>query len=428
MTLKHTLKTILASTMLAGLASGASLLVPAAAAPPVPTAEEAAAKGLKRVMFVGNNWDGTITVIDPSNQYFQIGRLNAIPDNDERMAEINADPRRKMAFEAIARGPGEGNNQYVDDMYSNLDGTALIISRPSFADVVSLDLKTGEIIWRFPVSGFRSDHMAMSPDGSEVAISATSTRTVHLLDVETGEEVASFNTGDTPHENHYFKDARYILNAAIGSVSSSNDAPEEDHTKGDRKLTIYDRIDDKVARTIDVRQHLDDFGRSDLSDSIRPYAMHPDEHTLFFQVSFFNGVIEYDFLSDRIIRIIQLPDGAAPDDRTKFVNDSRHHGLSINRAGTKLCVAGTMDDYVTIIDIKSGDYTEVKYAGKPYWATVSPDGEACIISESETDSVAVIDFETGEVLNRVDVGNHPQRVRNGFVPTGWESPNPELSN
>ncbi|MAK61481.1 MAG: serine/threonine protein kinase [Ponticaulis sp.] len=415
---------------MAGLAALAlsSNLTPALASPPVPTEEEAAEKGLQRVMFVGNNWDGTITVIDPSNGYFQIGRMNAIPDNDERMAEINADPIRKRVFAAIAAGPGEGNNQYVDDMYSNLEGTELIISRPSFADVISLSLETGEIVWRFPVSGFRSDHMAMSPDGKEVAVSSSTSNTVHLIDVETGEDAGSFLAGDAPHENHYFNDARYILNASIGSVSSANDAPEQDDTKGDRRFTIYDRETGEVARILDMRERLDAFGRTDLSDSIRPYAMHPDEKILFFQVSFFNGVIEYDFQTDRILRIFQLPDGAAPDDRTKFVNDSRHHGLSISRDGTKLCVAGTMDDYTTIIDVATGEFTEVKYAGKPYWATVSPDGEACVISESETDSVAVIDFETGEVLNRVDVGNHPQRVRNGFVKQNWKSPNPELSN
>ena len=385
-------------------------------------------EGLQQIMFVGNNWDGTITVIDPSNGYFQIGRLNAIPDEEERMAEINATPMRRRIFDAIANGPGEGNNQYVDDMYSNLDGTALIISRPSFADVISLDLTTGEIAWRFEVDGYRSDHMAISPDGTEVAVSSSTSNTVHLINVTTGEDEGRFLAGDAPHENHYFNDARYILNAAIGSVSSSDDLPEQDHLKGDRRFTIYDRETGEVARIIDMRERLDAFGRSDLSDSIRPYALHPDEKTLFFQVSFYNGVIEYDFLSDRILRIIQLPDGAAPEDRHEFVNDSRHHGLSISRDGTKLCAAGTMDDYVTIIDVETGEYSEPIYAGKPYWATVSPDGESCVISESETDSVTVVDFETGEKITTVDVGNHPQRVRVGFVPEGWQSPDTELSN
>jgi len=35
------------------------------------------------------------------------------------------------------------------------------------------------------------------------------------------------------------------------------------------------------------------------------------------------------------------------------VNDSRHHGLSISADGEKLCVAGTMDNYATIVDRKT---------------------------------------------------------------------------
>ena len=33
------------------------------------------------------------------------------------------------------------------------DGRLLIVSRPSFADVVALSLRTGRIRWRFPVAG-----------------------------------------------------------------------------------------------------------------------------------------------------------------------------------------------------------------------------------------------------------------------------------
>ena len=35
--------------------------------------------------------------------------------------------------------------------------------RPSFADVVAIDIASGEIEWRFEVEGLRSDHMALSP-------------------------------------------------------------------------------------------------------------------------------------------------------------------------------------------------------------------------------------------------------------------------
>ncbi|MEM9844991.1 MAG: WD40 repeat domain-containing protein [Pseudomonadota bacterium] len=378
--------------------------------------------GLRPVMFVGNNWDGTVTVIDPENNYRQIGRLSTIPDEAIRLEEIQSSLIRRFYFRGIRNRVGEGNDQLVDDMYSSPDGRSLIISRPSFADVVSLDLATGELIWRFPVDGYRADHMAISPDGTEVAVSASLGNVVHLIDVATGEETARFETGDKPHENKYFDGGRLIMNASIGNVSSGRDARWLDFTKGDRVITIYDREAGEVVRTIDIRDALDDFGRRDLTDSVRPFAMNTEETTLWFQVSFFNGVIEYDLTTDEIVRIIDLPEGEAPSNKRRFINDSRHHGLAVNREGTRLCVAGTMDEYAAIVDLETETPLELIPAGKPYWATVSRDGTACVISESDTDLVTVIDFETGEKRVSVDVGNHPQRVRNGVVPADWQSP------
>jgi len=104
------------------------------------------------------------------------------------------------------------------------------------------------------------------------------------------------------------------------------------------------------------------------------------------------------------------------------VNDSRHHGLSISPDGAKLCVAGTMDDYVTIVNRSTLAQGELVTASKPYWATVSGDGKDCVISESGTDQVTAISFATGKRVATVAVGDHPQRVRIGHVPTGWTAP------
>ncbi|MEM9667912.1 MAG: WD40 repeat domain-containing protein [Pseudomonadota bacterium] len=399
------------------LGSIVSMAGPAASEAPVALDDT-----VRPVMFVGNNWDGTVTVIDPEDDYKQIGRLSTIPDEAVRLKEIRSSPLRRFYFWGIRNRVGEGHNQLVDDMYSSLDGRSLIISRPSFADVVSIDLATGDLNWRFAVDGYRADHMAISPDGTEVAVSASTGNVVHLIDVETGQETGRFKTGDKPHENKYFGDGRLIMNASIGNVSSGRDARWLDFTKGDRKITIYDRVAGDVTKTIDIRDALDDFGRKDLTDSVRPFAMNGEETTLWFQVSFFNGVIEYDLTTDKIVRIIDLPEGKAPANKRKFVNDSRHHGLAVNREGTKLCVAGTMDEYAAILDLETEMPLELIPAGKPYWATVSRDGTACVISESDTDLVTVIDFATGEKRLSVDVGNHPQRVRNGVVLRDWQSP------
>ncbi|GHA97737.1 serine/threonine protein kinase [Streptomyces tendae] len=405
-----------------GAVAAALALTVAAPAATASAAPDARAD-LREVMFVGNNWAGTADVIRSTGDFARIGRLDVVPDRAERMAEINADPIKWIYFQAIRNGVGEGHDQLVDDMYSTPDGTSVVVSRPSFADVVSIDLATGDIDWRFPVSGYRSDHMAVSPDGTRVAVSASTSNTVHVLDIETGEQVGSFATGDKPHENIFTRDGRYIWNMSIGEVNTALDAPWLDWTKGDRRITVVDARTYEPVRVVDMRERLDAIGLGDHSDAVRPAVFSPDESTLYFQVSFFNGFFEYDVATDRITRTKTLPKNpATSEDRTTWVNDSRHHGLSMSPDGAKICVAGTMDDYATVVDRDTLREGPLVAAAKPYWATVSGDGRHCVVSESGADQVTAIDFATGEKSVSVPVGDHPQRVRIGHVAADWTGP------
>ncbi|HEU5030384.1 MAG TPA: YncE family protein [Spirillospora sp.] len=404
--------------------AAAAVLAAGAVAPAVATAGTAhAAPALREVMFVGNNWDGTADVIESSGAFAKIGRINVVPDKTQRLAAIYLNPINLAVYLAVQQGPGEGHDQLVDDLYSTPDGTALVASRPSFGDVVSIDLATDKVKWRFAVPGYRSDHMAVSPDGTKVAVSSSLSGTVSVLDITTGKQLGSFATGDTPHENIWTNGGKYIWNMSIGNVSTNLDDPSLDWTKGDRHITIADAATYKVVKTIDMRSRLDAFGRKDLSNAVRPAVFSPDFSKLYFQVSFFNGFIEYDVATDKITRIKTLPKNpATSDDRTTFVNDSRHHGLSMNPAGTKLCVAGTMDDYATVVDRATLQEGPLVTASKPYWATVSGDGRDCVISESGADRVTAIDFATGQKVVSVPVGDHPQRVRIAHIPVGWTGP------
>ncbi len=401
----------------------AAALVLTVTAPATVSAAPNASADLREVMFVGNNWEGTADVIKSTGDFAKVGRINVIPDKDARMAEINADPIKWIAFMTIRNSVGEGHDQFVDDMYSTPDGRSMVVSRPSFADVVSIDLASGDINWRFPVSGFRADHMAVSPDGKRVAVSASTSNTVHVLDINTGKQAGSFATGDKPHENIFTSDGKQIWNMAIGDVNTATDAPWLDWTKGDRKITVVDATTFKQVKVIDMRQRLDAIGLTDYSDAVRPAAFSPDESKLYFQVSFFNGFFEYDIATDRITRTKTLPKNPATStDRTTWVNDSRHHGISMKPDGTKLCVAGTMDDYATVVDRATLQEGPLVTASKPYWATVSGDGKSCVVSESGADQVTAIDFATGRKTVSVAVGDHPQRVRLAHVPANWTGP------
>src|SRR5687767_1236485 len=152
-------------------------------------------------MFVGNNWDGTADVVD-AHTFERLARINVIPDKEERLAEINRDPERLGYFLAIRELVGEGNDQFVDDMFSSHDGRFAYVSRPSLKDVVAIDLGTKKIVWRTPVEGQRADHMAISPDGTRLLVSASTAKKVHVIDTATGKLAGEFASGDTPHENN----------------------------------------------------------------------------------------------------------------------------------------------------------------------------------------------------------------------------------
>jgi DNA-binding beta-propeller fold protein YncE len=388
-------------------------------APPALAARGSEDPNLQRVLFVGNNWDGTADVIEPRGGYERIGRINIIPDIDERMMEILTNPVRLGYFLAIRQLVGEGHDQFVDDMFTTNDGRLLIVSRPSLADVVAIDLETREIAWRFPVDGQRSDHMAISPDGRHVAVSASTANVVHVLDARTGEEVGSFPSGDSPHENNYSADGERIYHASIGLVYTPTDQPVLDSTKGERIFQIVDADTFQVLERIDMGQKLEQAGYPDMSSAVRPMALSPDERFVYFQVSFFHGFVEYDFEQDRVTRVAHLPNEVPDMPREQYLLDSAHHGLAMNGKGSKLCVAGTMSDYAAIVSRGTFDYTLIHGGEKPYWSTNNDNGRKCFVSWSGSDRISVISYKRKREIARVPVGDHPQRMRMGSVPVGW---------
>src|SRR5215210_1218645 len=379
----------------------------------------AAATKTRSVLYVGNNWDGTADVVQP-RKFRRIARLNIIPDIDQRMKEIQSDPERYGYFLGIRQAVGEGHDQFVDDMFSSHNGRVLYVSRPSLADVVAINLRTRAIVWRTKLDGNRADHMAISPDGTRLLVSASTAKLVDVIDTKTGQIVAKIPSGDQPHENNYSRDGNLIFHASIGSVFTPTDAPALDFTKGERVFEIIDGHTYKVLRKIDMGKKLDEFGQPDMSGAVRPMALSPDERYLYFQVSFFHGFVEYDLQQDRVLRLAHLPlsDEAKSKPREEYLLDSAHHGLAMNRAGTKLCAAGTMSDYAAIVDRASFAYTIASHGHKPYWATNSKRGAYCFVSYSGDDAVAVLSYRKAREIARIPVGDHPQRMRMGRVRAG----------
>jgi DNA-binding beta-propeller fold protein YncE len=366
------------------------------------------------VMFVGNNWDGTADVIDPQT-YQRLDRINIVPDLKQRIAEIDANPERLFWYLLIRQQIGEGHDQLVDDMFSSHDGRLLYVSRPSLADVAAIDLQTKKIVWRVPVDGYRADHMAISPDGTTLLVSASTANVIDVIDLAQGRIVGRIPSGDSPHESNFSRDGNLIYHASIGRVYIPTDDPVSDALKGKRVFEIIDAHTLKVLRTIDMKQKLAEFGATGMSGTVRPMALSLDERFVYFQVSYFHGFVEYDLQQDRVTRIAQLPlsDRSRNLPKEQYVLNSGHHGLAINAAGTKLCAAGTMDNYVAIVARDTFAYTIIPTGERPYWATNSPDGNYCYVSIAGADYVSVVSYDQAKEVARIPVGDHPQRIRAG---------------
>ena len=392
-------------------------MVAAAVLALVPAGAAAAKRSKTRpVLTVANNWEGTADLVDPQ-RFKKLKRINIIPDIEQRMAEIQSDPVALFYFQGIRQLVGEGHDQWVDDAFTSPNGRVVYVSRPSLADVVAISLRDGRIVWRVKIEGYRADHMAISPNGRRLLVSASTARKVHVIDTRAGRIVGEFASGDQPHENNYSRDGRLIYHASIGTVYTPLDDPLLDDTKGDRWFQVVDARTLQVLRRIDMGDKLAEHGYPNMSAAVRPMALSPDERYLYFQLSFLHGFVEYDLREDRPLRIANLPlsDEAKQLRREQYLLDSAHHGLAMNPAGTKLCVAGTMSDYAAIVSRRTFASKLVQVGEKPYWSTNSGNGRYCFVSVSGNDRVSVISYRTGREVARIPVGDHPQRMRMGRI-------------
>lgn len=395
--------------LMAALALG---LLPAC--PPVGSAPDAgAANPLHDVLLVGNSVSATVSFVD-GRTFENLGSVDVFPDRQARMAALFLNPITAVAYPVIKDQqklrhfePADGD-RFVDDVFVSPDGMTLYVSRSNIGDVAAFDLSAADhpLLWRTDVSGLKADHATLSPDGQRLVVSATTVDKADVLDARTGTKVGEFPTGNYPHQNDYSANGQRIYNGSIGNVGLSY-AQRDD--KGVRQLTVVDANTFKVLRIYPF------------NDGIRPSVITADEKTMYAQLSYLNGLVQFDLVTGTIAKTLEQPfsdfakmNYPTPDD---YPHDSAHHGLALSGDGTRLCDAGTIDNTVSIVSTVSMTVEKTVNVGMiPYWSTTSVAGDHCFVSLSGDNQISVINYQTGQEVKRVPVGRFPQRNRLGRVP------------
>ena len=290
-------------------------------------------------MFVGNNWDGTADVIKSTRRLRQ-DRPDQRHPGQGRAARRDL-PRTRSSWptsSASATAPARGTTSSSTTCTPPRTAAPLVVSRP--------ELRRR----RLHRPGHRRGQLALPrvrlprrPHGGLPRRHPGRGLGLHL------QHRARAGHQHRPAARlvrHRRQAARERLHrrrpATSGTCRSARSTPPSttpwlDWTKGDRRITV---VDATTFQQVQGDRHAGPARRlrpqRPAPTRSGPAAFTPDESKLYFQVSFFNGFLEYDVATDRITRVKTLPKNpATSDDRTTWVNDSRHHGMSMNPDGTQ---------------------------------------------------------------------------------------------
>ena len=352
------------------------------------------------IAFVSNAVGGTVTLIDLETQAV-IGELDIIPDG--RKVGLLRDPGQ-----AIAQGMVEarGGLNYAQDTDVSRDGRVLFVSRGYLGDVIAMDIATGDILWRTRIAGLRADHMDISPDGTKLYVAALirSGNIAEVIDTRTGKKLGNFSTGEWPHDVHVSHDNRHVYVASLGDMQLE---PDERGISPDAyTVTKADAV------TFDVLEEY----RFDAG--IRPFQVTRDEQLLYAQLSNTHAIIKRSLASGETLTRIDLPvaDGVSEED---WDFDAPHHGLALTSDETRLCVAGRASDYAAIVRAEDLSLMHtIPLGNAPSWAALSSDDRLCVLANTRSDDVSIIDMQAGDELVRLKAGRGPKHISIGRVPEG----------
>lgn len=268
------------------------------------------------------------------------------------------------------------------------------IDAPDAADVVFISLQNvngerGELLWVDPYTfeiehrmtvGHQPGNLACTPDGRWVYVPCEDGR-YWVIDAARKKVVKTIRTGGQPHNTRCSRDGRWMfLSPKISSGKVTVVDVESDH-----------RVDGEIV----------------FSDEPLPPALSADGTRLYHHVRRLLGFEVADVPTRKVIARVRHD---IPSD-LKFVQ-SKCHGLAIRPDQQEIWSCNVEHHLVHVHDLTRDDFPQtavIPMIGRIYWLCFTPDSRYAFVSVRSENKQCMIDCETKQIVDYIDVGDTPKR-------------------
>jgi YVTN family beta-propeller protein len=278
-------------------------------------------------------------------------------------------------------------------------GDRLYVATEDTREVIALDTRTNEILWRTVAGSTEMHQPSLSEDDRFLFVPDLFGGRVAVVDTEIGQvvqDVPMVDPGTSArlqglHNSYLSPDGRHVYQTAIFSMSIA-------------RIDVASRAIDRIY---------------ELAGEPRPAAIAPDQAKMYVQFSPLVGFVEVDLESGEETARIEFPDdGQRPPGWDGWTHS---HGIGLHPTTPEVWAASTVGGrwYVYSLPDLSALAT-IEVGVLPNWITFTPDGAYAYVTNSESaepkGTVSVIDTRRRAVVATLAVGREPKRIHTVRVP------------